>query len=322
MRPTALTTAPPHAPALGWLARRLGPIRITGVFWYRLHRFGARRLPEWGKRLAVFLFAFAFAFLLRRIRAAVAANLEAVLGPCGPLARQRRVFRTLHTFSWCLTERYEWLAVGLPCAVAQEAGEAWDRLAAAGRGFVLTTGHVGNWEVASAVPHDLGAPRLHVVREEELDPRAQEFLAGLLAERMGDRAVTHFAVGDPRLGMALFEALGRGEVVALQGDRPRRGGKAMTLTLFGRPYAVPAGPMALARSAGAPLLPAFFVREGRRRYRVEFHPPIDVPATADREADLRAAAQPFLEALEATIRRHPHQWFCFARLWEGTTDRP
>jgi lauroyl/myristoyl acyltransferase len=315
LRATAAEATPPHAPEVGWPARLLGPFQITGVFWYRFHEWGVRILPEWGKRLLVLLFSLAFSILLRNIRAALAGNLEAVLGPAGWRERQRRAFRTLRTFAWTLTERYERLSTRRRFAIEAENLAVWRQACAGGRGVLLITGHVGNWEVGSAVPGSQGGPRVHVVREEEMDPRAQAFVARLLAERMGESTLTHFAVGDPLLGLALREALQRGEVVALQGDRPRREGKRLHLALFGRPFEIPAGPMALARAAGAPLVPVFVLREGRLRYRTVFHPPIAVAKTADREADLAAAGGRFLAVLEATIRAHPHQWFCFRRLW-------
>ncbi len=106
-----------------------------------------------------------------------------------------------------------------------------------------------------------------------------------------------------------------GELVALQGDRPRRGGGAVPTRLFGRPFALPVGPLALARQTGSPLLPTFVYREGRRRYRVVFHAPIRVARTADRRADFAAAAGRFGAVLEDAVRRAPYQWFVFRTLW-------
>jgi len=63
------------------------------------------------------VFALLFFVCLRNIRAAIASNLEAVLGPCGWWERQRRIWRTLWTFSWTLTERYESLATDHPFTV-------------------------------------------------------------------------------------------------------------------------------------------------------------------------------------------------------------
>jgi len=304
----------PQAPERGRLARLLGPLHVTGVFWYRFHLWGVRHGPRWAFSPCVHLFTCFFAIALRRIRRAIKANLAAVLGPAGFLEAERRVWRTLLTFAWCLTERYEHLAGRRSPQLEVDHREAWDRLVAARRGFIVLTAHLGNWEAAAAVAVAHLDSRMHLVREEELDPEAQRFVRQLVAGRMGPGFVTHFA-GDPSLGLLLGDALGRGEVVALQGDRPRAGGQAIATALFGRPFLLPAGPLALARVSAAPLLPAFAFREGRGRYRVVFRDPIQVATTDDRKRDLEHAAWELTRVLEWAIARAPHQWFCFRRLW-------
>lgn len=315
------SVAPPHAPEEGWGSRLLGPVRVTGVLWFRLHRFGVRYVPEWALGAVIRLCTAVFSIALRNIRRAVASNLEAVLGRCGFVERERRIFRTLHQYAWCLSERYERLSSAPRIEVVIDRPERWRRMLAesarAGRGLLLVTGHIGSWEVGSVMAGEESERRpVHVVREEETDPAAQEFIAGLLAERMGPGYHTHFATAaDPALSMTLLGALRRGEVVALQADRPRRGGKTLRLTLFGRPYDFPAGPLVLARSSGVPLVPVFVYREGRLSYRVVIEEPVEVPQTADRAADLAAAGRRVAAAVDAAIRRRPHQWFCFGRLW-------
>lgn len=304
----------PHAPRRGRLARLLGPFHVTGVFWFRLHAWGARR-PEWLKRLLLPWFVAFFQLTLRNVRRAIAANLAPILGPCGRLERERRIWRTLHSRAWSLTERYERLLTGLPFEVEVENRAVWERLAAGGRGLLLVTGHIGNWEMASALPANEEGRAMNVVREEELDPRAQRFVAGRLSA-MGQRYTTHFAAGDPRLGLALREALERGEIVALQGDRPRSGGATVEATLFGRRFELPVGPLALARQTGVPLLPAFVYRLGRRRYRVMFDEPLAVARTAARDRDMAAGAAALAGELERAVRRDPHQWYVFGEVWD------
>jgi lauroyl/myristoyl acyltransferase len=307
--------APPHAPVAGRVRRLLGPFYVTGVFWFRIHRVGVRILPSWLLGPAMVLFVAFFFVALRNIRAAIAANLEAVLGPCGWLERQRRIWRTLWRFAWCLTERYERLATERPFRIEPEGLEIWRRAIAEGRGVVLVTAHIGSWEAGSMAPAAREAVTVHVVREGETDPRAQAFIAELIRGRSGERYRTHFAE-DPRLGLDLLDALRRGEVVALQGDRPRAGGRVAAAALFGRPFPMPEGPAALARAAGAPLVPVFVFREGRRRYRCIFRDPIQLPGEGDRRASVDAALARFAGELEWAIRRAPHQWFCFRKVWE------
>ena len=306
---------PPHAPETGWARRLLGPFHVTGVFWYRFHGWGARYCPSSLLWIAVSLFTSFFFVTLIKIRAAVGSNLEVVLGPCGWVRRQGRIFRTLWTFAWCLTERYERLRSSRTFEVRAEGSERRDAVNDTGRGFILLTGHLGNWEVGSMLPSAAGGRTVHVVREAETDPRAQDYVANLIRQQAGGgHYITHFAE-DPQLGMLLLDALRRGEIVALQGDRPRAGGRVANVTLFGRPFPLPVGPAALARAAGVPLVPVFVFREGRRRYRCEIRPPIEAPVTADRRADIEAVLRRFAGELESAIASEPYQWFCFRRVW-------
>ena len=311
---------PPHAPEAGWAQRLLGPFHVTGVFWFRLHRFGVTILPGWAIGSAVALFTTFFWIVLRRIRAAIAENLEAVLGPCGWWERQRRIYRTFHKFAWCLSERYERLSTERVFSVEAEGAEGWRETTGNPEGCILVTAHLGAWEVGSMLASSRDRRRIHVVREAETDPRAQQFIENLIRRRGGELYVTHFAE-DPQLGMDLLDALRQGEVVALQGDRPRSGGRTEPVNLFGRAFHLPIGPAALARAAGVPIVPVFVFREGRLSYRCVIRPAIHVAQSADRRRDVGEALQRFTADLEAAIRRDPHQWFCFRSIWPGERRR-
>lgn len=306
---------PPHAPEAGWVRRLLGPFYFTGVFWFRLHRFGVRVVPDWAMRLLMPVFAAGFWLVLVNIRRAISANLDAVLGPCGWWERRLRALRTIRTFSWCLSERYERLSTNRVFTVEVEGLERWKELSDSGQGMILVTAHVGAWEVGSMLPASREMRRVHVVREAETDPRAQKFFAGLIRGCGGDYYTTHFAE-DPQLGMVLLDALRQGEIVALQGDRPRAGGRTAEMELFGRPYPVPIGPAVLARATGVPIVPVFVLRTGRLSYRCLIQPPIHVAQTAGRQRDVEEALGRFLTSLEEVLRQEPHQWFCFRRLWD------
>ena len=298
------------------MRRVLGDFHVTGVFWYRIHRFGASILPNWAKQILIVpVIAFFFLFLFK-IRRAIASNLAAVLGPCGWFQRQTRIYRTLSEFAWCLTERYEAFGTDRRVSFTVDGEEIWLDLIERQHGFILVTAHVGNWEVGSMLPSSAYQQHIHLIREKEVDPKAQDFIRGLIEEQGGENYTVHFADDDdPSLGATLLMALRRGEVVALQGDRPRSHGRSVPVELFGKPLELPAGPAALARAAGVPLVPVFIFREGRKRSRVVFPGLIEVANTADRDKDIGSAIQRLIIHLEAAIRERPHQWFCFRELW-------
>lgn len=305
----------PHAPEAGRIRRLLGPFYVTGIFWYRFHCWGVRTLPSWGMNVIMPFFTTFFFVVLRNIRAAIAANLEPILGPCGWLERQLRIYRTMWTFSWCLTERYERLSTRRTFQMAGEGMEHWQALLASGRGFIIVTAHIGNWEMGSMFSaSDDETRRVHVVREAEGDPRAQRFISDLIRRAACGNYITHFAE-DPQLGVTLLDALRQGDVVALQGDRPRAGGRTVEAEFFGETFALPVGPAALARAAEVPILPVFIFREARLRYRCAMRPPIQVARTGDRQADLEEAVLKLAAELQWAIAHRPHQWFCFRKLW-------
>ncbi len=239
---------------------------------------------------AILLFTGAFLLALRQVRLALAANLEPVLGPAGYFERQRRAFHSLRNFAYCLGERYEFLQFPDRFTVEVEGLEHLGPAPSAGEGLIFVTAHIGAWETTSRRMSESLGRGAHVVREEEIDSRSQAFMQHLLDGQGGARCTTHFA-GGSGLGLELLAALRRGEVVALQGDRPRAGGQTVGASLFGRPLALPEGPMMLARAAGVRLVPTFSFREGRRRYRVVLREPIRVPAEGPRAAASQEAAQ-------------------------------
>jgi lauroyl/myristoyl acyltransferase len=303
-------SAPPHAPELGWSKRLLGPLHVTSGFWHWLPYHGLALLPQRLLVVPLVVFTAAFWLFLRRIGTAIGMNLEAVLGPASWWRRQGWAFRTFWQFAWCYGERFEHLRDPGKFAVSVDGRE---HIPAGG--FIFVTAHIGLWEMASHLVSTDLHQEVHVVREREIDGGAQQFLEALLRAHSGPAYHTHFATGDPRTAVRLADALRQGGIVALQGDRPRAEGRSFAARLFDRPIPLPAGPAALARATGAPLVPIFSFREGRQRHRIVIREPIPVARTAHRDVDVAAATERLAAHLEWAIRHRPHQWFCFRRLW-------
>ncbi len=312
--PDVALPSPRHAPVRGFSHRILGRFHVTGVFWYRLHYLGARILSPLGMRVVILVFTSFFFVVLSRIRRAVADNLTPVLGPATVWERGRRAFRTMLAFAECQTDRYRRAARPDEVRFTLDGEEHWHAATSGGRGAVMVTAHIGAWDLGAQLGAAEGRRRVHMVREEEMDPRAQAFVREI-AGRGGDDFITHFATDDMRLGLQLRDALAAGDIVALQGDRPRRGGRTVPVTLFGRPMDLPAGPAALARTAGVPLVPVFNFRDGLLRTRTVVRPPITVSTSGARDADVADATRRLALDIEWAIRERPYQWFCFRSLW-------
>jgi KDO2-lipid IV(A) lauroyltransferase len=181
-----------------------------------------------------------------------------------------------------------------------EGRENLEGLFDAGRGVILVTGHIGNWELGGLFWGQSGI-KLNVVTLPEGDARIDRFRE---AYRHRYRIDTIVVDGTPFATLEMMAALRRGEMVAMLVDR---WGKAdgVAAPFFGGVHYLPRGPFALSRATGAPILPAFVVREG-----AAYRGIVDRPFVAEGRDDAVCAAR-ISEALERVVRRYPDQWYNF-----------
>jgi KDO2-lipid IV(A) lauroyltransferase len=147
-----------------------------------------------------------------------------------------------------------------------------------------------------------------VAMQRERDEGARE-LQDTLRQVQGGVQIVHVG-GDPLASLPLMRHLQEGGVVALQIDRVPAGMAGRSVRLFGRPGAIPEGPLRLSQLTGAPIVPVFSARTGHRRYAVFVEDPVFVPRRAAPTA-IDAAAQHIADALCRFVSAHPTQWFAF-----------
>lgn len=175
-----------------------------------------------------------------------------------------------------------------------------------GKGMVLVSAHLGNWDLPAAVMAGRGYAVNVIV--ETLQPPAWNDRVQAIREAIGLRAIPMEA------GVReLYAALGRNETVAVTFDRPlERGG--VPVTYFGAETTLPAGVARLALRTGAAVVGAVGLRRGDRVLCV-VSPPFDVATTGDRQRDVQALTQTIVSWLEGHVRQHPSQWFMFRDFW-------
>jgi KDO2-lipid IV(A) lauroyltransferase len=173
----------------------------------------------------------------------------------------------------------------------------------AGRGAVLTTGHVDGLTVFFVALGVRGCrPTLIRLRAHERKGR----IARWLYERYNRRLERHGCAnlwmepGRSGAGLQALKALRRNEVVISPIDLTQSPDNAV-VDFFGGPALLPRGMALLAKTADAPLLDVFVYREDDGRLIASVGPP-------HRVTDVDAAVQASASALEEQIRRHPADW--------------
>jgi lauroyl/myristoyl acyltransferase len=126
------------------------------------------------------------------------------------------------------------------------------------------------------------------------------------------------------LSFDLLNALRRGEIISIQGDRAMGDVAQCPATIFDHTALLPSGPIVLALTAEVPLFPIFVVRCGYRAYRIIARPPIVCTRSGDsRDADISSGMQQWAGVLSEMIRTYWQQWHAFTPVFadDGPSSR-
>lgn len=177
-----------------------------------------------------------------------------------------------------------------------------------GKGVVLITAHLGNWELGAAIMTALGY-RLNVV----FLPQRLDKINQLFEKQRRQRGMQLIPIGQAARGV--LQALKRKECVVMLADRDFTA-HHYPVDFFGRPALLSSGPPRIALHAGAPVVPAFVLRQDDDTFLLRFHPPILVNEHSTRkEVELKIG-----RSMEKEIAQHPAQWFIFEDFWKAKNN--
>ena len=294
-----------------WFRRFL----VQGVFWRQFLRWAVLNVPHWLEPIVIASWTLFF-LLWGPGRRGVMHNLRAILPGSSAVANFFRTYRVFWNFAWTITDKVrfgelrvapDWEFVGM---------EHFQSLQAHDGGAIILTAHMGNYDLGAQLFAELSDRRIVMVRAPESDPQTRRFEEEQHGRTAADGLKVDFSTRANELALDLLDALQRGELIAIQGDRVTPGIAALPATLFGRTAQVPAGPFALSMSARVPIYPLFIVRLGRRRYRLLVCAPFQVVRTRDRDEAFARAVAEWSGELERVIRAAWPQWFAFQPYFE------
>ena len=195
--------------------------------------------------------------------------------------------------------------------------EALERAIERGRGVLLLTGHVGNWELTPrlwlrAEAHLHG--KVHVVRR-RIRPR---FLERYLVEQFRSAGI---GVLEKEGSLSkIVTCLRRGELVAFILDQHAARRHSVIVDFFGSPASTFRSLAVAALRTGAPVVPLRFWREPDGTLALRFDEAIEpVPGRTFRDA-VQANTQNYSRVIERMILDHPEQWIWMHRRWRDWVE--
>jgi len=287
---------------------------MGNYYLYRIGQFLAEVLPYQLSNALVMVLCDIHYFFSKADAQAVENNLKIVLKTDHvPKSQVRAVFRNFGKYLLEFFTMAKRLQPGfVEAKVHINNIEYLNEVLQKGRGAILVSAHVGNWEMGGAVLPMLGFP-LSVVALAHQDSRVNA-LFNAQREAFGAMVIqTDVAV------RRVAEHLQKNRLVAILADRDFSN-RGIVMDFLGRKTMVPKGAAYFSLKLGVPIIPIFFLRTDDGHFEIKIYPPIEPPQLPDGKITEQIAAgyiQKYMTAIEDEIRKRPSQWLLFREFWQS-----
>ncbi|MBN2705082.1 MAG: lysophospholipid acyltransferase family protein [Deltaproteobacteria bacterium] len=172
-----------------------------------------------------------------------------------------------------------------------------------GRGGIIISAHLGNWELAGGLSKYLREPIATVAKPFKNSPNLYKII------EKTRREIGFLPLNKSGSATTLARTLKQGKIIALLVDQRVRRRFRIWSPFFGHLVPTIPSPAILARLSGSPIIPAFTYRERPLHHHIVIEKPIFVPKTGDSQVTIAEYTERLNRLMEEHIRRHPAQWF-------------
>ncbi len=192
-----------------------------------------------------------------------------------------------------------------------------------GKGVIMLSAHLGNWELGGFVMGTLGYP-IHAVVLTHQNVKINNFFKD--QRSMGKMRSIEFGASL----RGCYKALKNNELLALLGDRDFSN-NGLPVIFCGKSAVLPKGPAALSYRTGAAIVPCFITRNSDDTFTFVFEKPILPPAVtsqrpgeqepaADEDSAIKGIMGRYLPIMESYVKKYPGQWYIFRNFWNPSHE--
>jgi len=279
---------------------------------YKIGIFIALHFPHWfSYGIARTIGAGVFIFN-KRGRRAVYKNLSVILGTSDKGIIRRAAFRTFINASMHIASDimlFGWNEKNwLDYVDLNNVDQKMRYYTSFGKGVVVPTAHLGDWEVAGFIVGFMGY-KAHGIGLPQPDKRVEELYRKV--REKGNVYVHPFPVGIA----GVFRAIKNNEIATIVSDRDLMK-DGVKVKFFGRCVTFPKGAAVLAYRSGAKSVFGCAIRMKNGKFKAYLEPEINIDRDKGEEEFIKEYVQTFASILESFIRKYPDQWFHFFDYFE------
>jgi KDO2-lipid IV(A) lauroyltransferase len=274
---------------------------VAGLFEYALARFAIAAVAVFPSLSVVF--AKLLDGLVPRLRRIAIKNLT-MAGYSNPGEIADGVFQSIARLLAAFARLPRLTPQNISTLIRYDGLENFQTALAKGRGVLVATAHLGNWEL-SAFSHAWMTAPMHIVVRPLDNPRIDT-----LVERY--RALSgNYIIEKKDAARGILKALKAGEAVGILIDQNTTLDQGVFIDFFGKEACAGTAFAKLAHHSGAAVVPGFALWSNEeQRYILRFYP--EIRMTGDVSAD----TQLIHAQLESVIRQYPDQWLWIHRRWK------
>jgi predicted LPLAT superfamily acyltransferase len=181
----------------------------------------------------------------------------------------------------------------------------------AGKGGILLSAHMGNWEVAGQMLDDLHTA-INIVMYDGEGEQIKNYMEQFDQKRSFNII---FIKEDMSHIYEMSAALNRNELICLHADRFRPGNRTMRHALLGEEANFPAGPFILASKLRAPVCFVFAFKDSNFQYHFYSEPGKTYEGRGT--TGMEAMLDDYVQLLEQRLEQYPEQWFNYYDFWKA-----
>ena len=173
-----------------------------------------------------------------------------------------------------------------------------------GRGVILLSAHLGNWEFGGSMIRQSKYPLAVVSLPHNTAPTN-----ALVNRFREDKGISVIEVDEsPFSAIPILKHLRQNGVVAMMGDRDFFGNGKL-ISFFGKQVRFPIEPVTIAMTSGAALIPAFVLKQPDGKYFGVLEEAISLTCKGSREQAIQKNLEKIAVIYETYIQRYPDQWY-------------
>lgn len=194
-----------------------------------------------------------------------------------------------------------------------EGTEHLEKALSKGKGVLIFSAHLGNWEMATAPVSQIG--KVNVIAR-ALDNRLLEREILSIRKKLGAHVIYKQQAARP-----ILRALEANEMVAILIDQNVVRNQAVFVEFFGKTAATTPSLASFFLKTGAPVIPVFCYPVENRKYRVKIFPPLEIPATGEEKQDVLKITQLCTKIIQNQIQENPNVWLWFHNRWKTRPEQ-